>query len=382
MSRTQDPPRTERRRHGLSTVLALVLLAGALTGCATKDSPSGTGPGQHGYKIAYANSQLGNTFHQVLIKQVRKTASQGKAQGLVSKFTISDANGSLATQAQQIRNFIIEGYDAIIVDAGSATGLNGAIKQACDAGITVVAVNESVTAPCAYNVGPNWPQDTIVQMEYFAKVFHGHANILDVRGLAGTLSDTQMQQGIDSVVHKNPGLKIVGTVYGNWTETVAHQVVAQALPSLPSIQAVVTQGGDEAGIIQAFRAAHRPVPQVVFGNRGNELQIWAGILKRQPNYGSFSLSDWPGGVESFGFWTTVALLEHKVPKLSKDVWFPLSKITTKTLPNWLKVTPAQSVASRSFSYNQSLQLLRLEPNVPNVITSDVTGPILQTEGAS
>jgi ribose transport system substrate-binding protein len=357
----------------------LLAAAGCSSGSTSSTSTSSTSTSaaassSGGFKIAYANSELGNTFHQVLIKNAISTAAIAKSQGLISEFTLSDANNSPATQSQQIRSFIVQHYNAIIVDASSGTALNGAIQQACAAGILVVAVNETVTAPCAYNVQPHWTEDTALQMQYFNQVFHGHANILDVRGVAGTLPDDLFQDGINQVVTQNPGLKIVDSVYGQWTETIAQQVTSQALPSLPAIQAVVTQGGDEAGVVHAFQDAKRPLPLIVFGNRGIELQAWSQILKTDPSYKTFSISDWPGGIESFGFWTTVALLQKKV-SMPKSVWFPLEEITQQTLPAWEKVTPASGVASRSLTYAQALQILSKEPNIPQVITAGPTGPL-------
>ena len=173
-----------------------------------------------------------------------------------------------------------------------------------------------------------------------------------------------------------PGLKIVGTVYGQWTESIAEQVTSGILPSLPRVDAVVTQGGDEAGVVQAFQAVHRPIPQIVFGNRGNELRLWQSILKSDPGYGSFSISDWPGGIASFGIWSTIAILQKVVHiKPASYIYFPLSEITTATLAKWIAVTPPSGVASRSFTYSATVQVLKSEPNIPEVTTAGPTGPI-------
>ena len=329
-----------------------------------------------GFKIAYANSEIGNTYHQALVKAVQETQKVALKSGLASKFNLTNANNSPATQASQIREDVVEGYNAIIVDASSATALNGAIQAACSRGIIVVAVNENVTAPCAYNVSPHWPNDTQVQMQYFAKRFHGHANILNMRGVAGTLPDKQMGvTGVQDVTSKFPGMKIVGNVYGQWTQTIAEQVTSTILPSLKKVDAVVTQGGDGVGVYNAFKAAKRPIPQIVFGNRGDELRLWQSILKTDPKYGSFSISDWPGGISSFGIWATIALLKKAVHIKPSYIYFPLAEITKSTLAEWIKVTPPSSVATRSFTYAATLAVLKKEPNIPVVTTAGPTGPI-------
>lgn len=59
---------------------------------------------------------------------------------------------------------------------------------------------------------------------------------------------------------------------GDWAADVAQRAVAGVLPSLPKIDAVVTQGGDGYGAAQAFAPAKRETPIIIMGNREDELQ--------------------------------------------------------------------------------------------------------------
>jgi ribose transport system substrate-binding protein len=363
---------------GAVAVAVGVALAGCASGGGSSSAGGGTATGsgssQGGFKIGYSNSMLGNTFHQVLIANAKSTAQTAQQQGLISEFTETDANNSAATQAQQIRSFIVQHYNAIIVDASSATALNSAIQEACAAGIVVVAVNETVTAPCAYNVIEHYPMETQLQIDAIGQALGGHGTILDDRGIAGTLPETLFQQGIAAGLKQYPNLKIVGSVYGQWTTTITDQQISQALPSLPTIQAVVSEGAGEVGVVQAFQVAHRPVPLVYFGNAGADLRVWAGLLKTNPNYHVFSISSFPS-VSGFGIWTAIDLLQHKVPVKSKTIWFPLLEITQSKLQAWIAATAPDSQASFPFSYSQTQQLLKLEPNVPAVITPGPHGSI-------
>jgi ribose transport system substrate-binding protein len=366
-----------RPRSLLGGTLAIAIGA-ALAACGSSgggSSGSGSTSSSHGgFKIGYSNSMLGNTFHQVLIANAKSTASSGQQQGLISKFTITDANSSPSTQAQQIRSFIVQHYNAIIVDASSATALNSAIQEACAAGIVVVAVNETVTAPCAYNVLEHYPVETQLQIEAIGKALNGHGNVLDDRGIAGTLPETLFQQGIQAGLKAYPNLKIVGSVYGQWTSTITDQQISQALPSLPNIQAVVSEGAGEVGVVQAFQTAHRAVPLVYFGNAGQDLRLWASLLKTNPNYHIFSISSFPS-VSGFGIWTAITLLQHKAHLKSKTIWFPLLQINQNTLQAWIAATPPDSQASFPFTLAQTQQLLKMEPNVPQVITPGPNGSI-------
>ena len=106
-----------------------------------------------GKKIAFSNNYAGNSWRQAMLNSydiVSKKAVADKVVGTADVFTTADKE--VPTQAAQIQNLILQGYDAIVINAASPDALNGAIKQACDAGITVVSFDGTVTEPCAYRV--------------------------------------------------------------------------------------------------------------------------------------------------------------------------------------------------------------------------------------
>ena len=104
-------------------------------------------------KIAFSNNYAGNSWRQAMLKSydiVTKKAVADKVVAAADVFTTADKE--VPTQAAQIQNLILQGYDAIVINSASPDALNGAIKQACDAGIVVVSFDGIVTEPCAYRV--------------------------------------------------------------------------------------------------------------------------------------------------------------------------------------------------------------------------------------
>ena len=85
------------------------------------------------------------------------------------------------------------------------------------------------------------------------------------------------------------------------------------MASLPEIAAVVTQGGDGYGAAQAFKAAGRPTPLIIMGNRQDELQWWKE-QKDANGYETMSVSIAPG-VSTLAFWVAQQVLDGAdVPK--------------------------------------------------------------------
>ena len=157
------------------------------------------------------------------------------------------AENQATEQAAQIQNMILQGYDAIVINAASPTALNGAVKEACDAGVTVVSFDGIVTEPCAWRIAVDFKEMGRSQVEYLSGKLPDGGNLLEIRGLAGVFVDDEISAGIHAGVEEYPKFKIAGSVHGDWAQDVAQKAVAGILPSLPEIVGVVTQGGDGYG---------------------------------------------------------------------------------------------------------------------------------------
>src|SRR6201990_1179405 len=127
------------------TALLSVLAGIALIGVAHADTKN--------LRIAFSNNYAGNSWRQAMLKSYDIVTKKAVADGVVGAadgFTTADKE--VPTQAAQIQNLILQGYDAIVINASSPDALNGAIKQACDAGIVVVSFDGIVTEPGAWRV--------------------------------------------------------------------------------------------------------------------------------------------------------------------------------------------------------------------------------------
>ena len=149
--------------------------------------------------------------------------------------------------------------------------------------------------------------------------------------MTGTVIDQQTYDGVTQELAKHPGLKVVGTVYGDWDDATAQSAVARVLPTLPKVNGVIINGGGY-GVAQAFAAAKMPTPLIYFGNRGFELKWWAEQLAKGA-YPSESSSTTPS-VSTAAFWLAVNVVNGvKVnePYVHGAATEPLSNQTTWTV---------------------------------------------------
>ncbi|WP_212523363.1 ABC transporter substrate-binding protein [Actibacterium sp. MT2.3-13A] len=299
-----------------------------------------------GKRIALSNNYAGNSWRQAMLKSWEKVTGQAVSEGVVAEApAFTTAENQVTEQAAQIQNLILQGYDAIVINAASPDALNGAVKQACDAGIVVVSFDGIVTEPCAWRIAVDFKQMGAVQVDYLAGRMAEGGNLLEIRGLAGVFVDDEISAGIHSGVEKHPQFKIVGSVHGDWAQDVAQKAVAGILPSLPEVQAVVTQGGDGYGAAQAFKAAGRPTPLIIMGNRHDELTWWKE-QKDANGYETMSVSIAPG-VSTLAFWVAQMILDGK--EVPKDLTVPFLQINQDNLEESLANTEPGGVANVEYS---------------------------------
>lgn len=333
------------KRHPLRSALlstALLITPFMLAQAATADKT-----------IALSNNYAGNSWRQGMLASWQQTTEQAvKAGTIAGADSFTTGENQATEQAAQIQNLILQGYSAIVIDAASPTALNGAVKQACDAGIIVVSFDGVVTEPCAYRISMDFKQSGQQAMDYLAKRFPQGANVLEVRGLAGVSVDELIHSGISAGAAQYPQLKIIGSVNGNWSQTAAQKAVAGILPSLPKIDAVVTQGDDGFGVAQAFSAAGRPAPVIIFGNREEELSWWKK-QKDANGYESFSISSAPS-ISSLAFWVAQQLLDGK--QLPHDLLSPALSVTQGTLESSLKGVEKGGIVSQAYSVGDVAKL--------------------------
>lgn len=305
-------------------------------------------------KIALSNNYAGNSWRQAMLKSWSNVADAAVKQKVVAAApTFTTAENQATEQVQQMQNLILQGFKGIAVDAVSPTALNGVIKQACGAGVTVVSFDGIASEPCAYRITVDFRKLGSMQVDYMAKRLNGTGNLLEIRGLAGVSVDDEIHQGIVDELKKYPGLKIVGSVHGDWTQTVAQKQVAGILPTLPKIDGVVDQGGDGFGTAKAFAEANRPTPIIILGNRQEELAWWAEQRKKG-NYETLSVTI-PPGCSTFAFWITQQLLAGK--KLPHDIQMPLLEVKADELDSVLAKTPPGQLANKEYTRDEVLKVV-------------------------
>jgi ribose transport system substrate-binding protein len=333
--------------HRVIGYLSLVAIGVALTGGAALADTSDK-------RIALSNNYAGNSWRQAMLRSWAKVTGEAVSDGVVAAAdAFTTAENQVTEQAAQIQNLVLQGYDAIVLNAASPEALNGAVREACDAGIVVVSFDGIVTEPCAWRIAVDFHQMGKDEVLYLAEKMPEGGNLLEIRGLAGVFVDDEISGGIHEGVAENPQFQVVNSVHGDWDQAVAQRAVAGILPSLPEIGAVVTQGGDGYGAAQAFAAAGRPMPLIIMGNRHDELTWWKE-QKEANGYETMSVSIAPG-VSTLAFWVAQQILDGA--DVPKDLVVPFLRIDQDNLEENLANTEPGGVANVEYSLEDALKVV-------------------------
>jgi ribose transport system substrate-binding protein len=294
--------------------------------------------------IALSNSYFGNTWRRQMVDAFKEAAEQAKKDGRISDYDIENGDGSVNQQVSQMNGLILKGVDAIAINAASPTALNGVIEKACAAGIKVIAFDSIASSPCCYKVDFDFKNAHVESTKYIVDtLLGGKGSILVVRGVKGSAPDQEMYEGAMQVLKQSPGIKIVGEVYGQATTAVAQSAVSNILPSLPQVDAVLTQGGgDDYGVVQAFEQAGKKVPIVEGAGSSNFLKWWSEENKKN-GYKTVSDSSAPG-IGGAAFWLTLDILNGADP--SKNLFMPYAFIKAENLSEYANMPPGSIVSPK------------------------------------
>ncbi len=262
------------KRHTLARGLAAIAALAIVAGACTSATPAASGGGADAkYTIGFSNAGgVGNGWREAMLCSAK---AQAVKSGNVSKVTIIHRDTDAPGQLSDIRTLIAQGVNAIIINPSGPDALNPAIAEAIAAGITVIAVDASVTAPGAYNLSNDQEQYAYLGATWLFKAMGGKGAVVYMRGIAGHPADTDRDTGFQRALKENPGITIANTAVTKWDPVTATQQINDIMSAGTKFDGIWTSGVD-SNIVDALKAANHPyVPIVGADNAGFVTQLLA-----------------------------------------------------------------------------------------------------------
>jgi ribose transport system substrate-binding protein len=158
--------------------------------------------------------------------------------------------------------------NAIIVNSGDPAANNAAIKEATDAGIKVIAVDNAITAPNTTLVANDQVEYGRVGAAALAKAMKYKGNVLYMRGASGAGADTDRDTGFKAEMKKHKNIKITKEVFTNWDWATGGTLANQLL--VPGKFQGVWTSGIDYNVVAAMTTKLKGKYIPVVGSDNNE----------------------------------------------------------------------------------------------------------------
>ena len=158
------------------------------------------------------------------------------------KLSFATAYDSDERQVQQIDSLVNSGIDLLIVAPNQIATITPAIDRAYDSGIPVIVFERKTDSQkfTAFMSADNYEMGR--QMgEFVASQLKGTGRVMEIMGLKGSSPAIDRHKGFTDALSNHPGIELVATLQGDWTEQSAYQAVADYRGDLSHIDFVFGQ---------------------------------------------------------------------------------------------------------------------------------------------
>jgi ribose transport system substrate-binding protein len=302
------------------TVLAVTSVSGVLAQDESA-APAESAAAGGGYRIGMSNTIVGNGWREEMRCSILAEAvKSGQVSEVVEFHQTSDAAG----QAESIRNFIADGVDAILVNPADAAALDDAIKEATDAGIVVVSMDQAVTAPTAYSITNDHAEYARLGADWLFNHLGGTGDVYYMRGAAGAPADNDRDAGFQAALANYPDINIVQEDATGWDFPTGKRLALEFLASGLPVSGVWTSGIDFV-IPEAFVESGVPLVPIVGADTAAFVRQLAGPEALEGFQGAFVTN--PASIGGAGMALALRILNGELPKVPESAETAVEHIT-------------------------------------------------------
>lgn len=245
-----------------------------------------------GYKVAFVNFSLGNSYRVQLQEEFIAQAEAYKAEGIVSEYYVTNSDGDIAQQIADVRDMITKGVNAICITACSDTALAPVCEEAVDAGIAVVDFDNMVASDkLTSSIRVDEYEFGRVGMQWLAEELGGKGSIVCLNYETGTPTNDARRAGVQSVLDEYPEIQVLGEADAECDYATGKAAMESFLSAYgDQINGVWSLGGAMTqGAVDAYNAGgYALVPMTGEGNNGF-LRTWkenseAGFTSIAPSF--------------------------------------------------------------------------------------------------
>ncbi|MBO5591689.1 MAG: substrate-binding domain-containing protein [Bacteroidaceae bacterium] len=163
-------------------------------------------------------------------------------------------------QVEQIDSLVNNGIDLLIVAPNQVQTISPAIDRAYDKGIPVIVFERKTNSQkyTAFISADNYEMGRVMG-EYIVSRLHGQGTVLEIKGLEGSSPAIERHNGFMDAVNKAPGIEVVASLQGDWTEPTAYETTQQWLANNKDVHVDLVFGANDRTAMGARNALGKDV---------------------------------------------------------------------------------------------------------------------------
>lgn len=228
--------------YNLWTLFFISMLCGAVSSCSHHESH---------FRIGVSQCSDDEWRHQMNNEMLREALFYDGVE--IDIRTVKDDN---AQQEKDIRQFIKEGVDLLIVAPNEAAPITPVVEEAYNKGIPVIVVDRRILSDkyTAYVGADNYEIGKSIG-RYIANVLRGTGTVVEIAGLSGSTPAMDRHQGFRDAIAAYPDIRLLAKEDGAWLRSQAEEKMDALLDSFQQIDIVYAQNDRMAA--GAYAAAVR-----------------------------------------------------------------------------------------------------------------------------
>ena len=158
-------------------------------------------------------------------------------------------------QVQQIDSLVNSGIDLLIVAPNQVQTISPAIDRAYDKGIPVIVFERKTNSEkfTAFISADNYEMGRVMG-EYIVARLHGQGHVMEIKGLEGSSPSIERHNGFMDAIKQSPGIQVVASLQGDWTEPTAYETTRQWLANHQDVHVDLVFGANDRTAMGARKA--------------------------------------------------------------------------------------------------------------------------------
>lgn len=135
------------------------------------------------------------------------------------RLVFSSADDDSQRQMAQIRKFVKDGVDLLIVSPNQSHTITPAVEEAYDAGIPVILFDRKIDSPkyTAF-IGADNVEVGRIMGQFIADYLDGKGKVVEIQGLEGSSPADDRHRGFMEALNNYPGISLQASPYGGWLQ--------------------------------------------------------------------------------------------------------------------------------------------------------------------